>query len=49
MSRFLGLAVAAMMTANGVIIAEQASGSDLMILGRLDQALSLCKPMLSAL
>jgi hypothetical protein len=34
MVRFLGLAVAALMTANGVIIAEQASGRDLMTLGR---------------
>lgn len=34
MIRFLGLAVAALMTANGVILAEQASGRDLMTLGR---------------
>src|SRR5688572_11126690 len=34
MIRFLGLAVAALMTANGVIVAEQASGRDLMTLGR---------------
>jgi hypothetical protein len=34
MIRFLGLAVAALLTANGVIIAEQASGRDLMTLGR---------------
>src|SRR5688500_17767863 len=34
MVRFLGLAVAALMTANGVVVAEQASGRDLMTLGR---------------
>jgi hypothetical protein len=34
MVRFLGLAVAALLTANGVILAEQASGRDLMTLGR---------------
>lgn len=34
MVRFLGLAVAALLTANGVIVAEQASGRDLMTLGR---------------
>jgi hypothetical protein len=34
MIRFLGLAVAALLTANGVIVAEQASHRDLMTLGR---------------
>ena len=34
MIRFLGLAVAALLTANGVIVAEQASNRDLMTLGR---------------
>ena len=34
MIRFLGLAVAALLTANGVIVAEQASGRDLVTLGR---------------
>jgi hypothetical protein len=34
MVRFLGLAVAALLTANGVIIAEQASGRDLVTLGQ---------------
>ncbi len=33
MVRFLGLAVAALLTANGVIVAEQASGRDLISLG----------------
>jgi hypothetical protein len=33
MVRFLGLAVAALLTANGVIVAEQASGRDLITLG----------------
>jgi hypothetical protein len=34
MVRFLGMAVAALLTANGVIVAEQASGRDLMTLSR---------------
>ena len=31
--RFLGLAIAALLTANGVVVAEQASGRDLITLG----------------
>ena len=34
MVRFLTLAIAALLTANGVIVAEQASGRDLITLGR---------------
>ena len=34
MVRFLTLAIAALLTANGVILAEQASGRDLITLGR---------------
>ena len=33
MVRLLGLAIAALLTANGVVVAEQASGRDLITLG----------------